>query len=91
MRRDGADDHRCQHLQMTKISRNDQMMMPLKYRIIIEEDPEESVYIASVPSLPGCNSFGKNAKEAALMAEEAIEVFIETLHDLVKGVPIEDA
>ena len=67
------------------------MMMPLKYRIIIEKDPEEGVYIASVPSLPGCHTFGKNAKGAVLMAEEAIEVYIETLRDLVKGVPIEDA
>jgi predicted RNase H-like HicB family nuclease len=66
-------------------------MMPLKYRIIIERDPEEGVYIASVPSLPGCYTFGKNAKEAVLMAEEAIEVYIETLHDLGKGAPIEDA
>jgi predicted RNase H-like HicB family nuclease len=65
-------------------------MMPLKYRIIIEKDPDEGVYIASVPTLPGCNTFGKNAKEAALMAEEAIEVYIETLLDLGKKVPIED-
>jgi antitoxin HicB len=66
-------------------------MMPPKYRIIIERDPEEGVYIASVPSLPGCHTFGKNAKEAVLMAEEAIEVYIETLRDLGKGAPIEDA
>ncbi len=65
--------------------------MPPKYRIIIEKYPEEGVYIASVPSLPGCNTFGKNAKEAVLMAEEAIDVYIETLRDLGKGVPIEDA
>ena len=84
-------DHRCQHLQMTKTSKNDQMMMPLKYRIIIEKDSEEGVYIASVPSLPGCNTFGKNAKEAALMAEEAIVVYIETLLDLGKDIPIDDA
>jgi predicted RNase H-like HicB family nuclease len=75
----------------TKIYKKDQIMMPLKYRIIIEKDPEEGVYIASVPTLPGCNTFGKNAKEAALMAEEAIEVYIETLLDLGKRVPIEDA
>jgi len=66
------------------------MMIPLKYRIVIEKDPEEGVYIASVPTLSGCNTFGKNAKEAALMAEEAIEVYIETLRDLGKAVPIED-
>ena len=65
-------------------------MMPVKYRIIIEKDPEEGVYIASVPTLPGCNTFGKNAEEAALMAEEAIDVYIETLLDLGKKVPIED-
>jgi len=65
--------------------------MPLKYRIILEKDPEEGVYIASVPSLPGCNTFGKNAKEAALMAEEAIVVYIETLLDLGKDIPIDDA
>jgi antitoxin HicB len=64
--------------------------MPLKYRIIIEKDPEDGVCIASVPSLPGCNTFGKNANEAALMAEEAIDVYIETLLALGKRVPIED-
>jgi predicted RNase H-like HicB family nuclease len=66
-------------------------MMPLKYLIIIEKDPEEGVYIASVPSLPGCQTFGRNAKEAAQMAEEAIEVYVETLQDLGMRVPIEDA
>jgi len=65
-------------------------MMPLKYRIIIEKDPEEGVYIASVPTLPGCNTFGKNEREASLMPEEAIEVYIETLIDLGKKVPVED-
>ena len=64
--------------------------MPPKYRIIIEEDPEEGVYIASVPSLLGCHTFAKNAEEAALMTEEAIEVYLETLRDFGKGIPIED-
>ena len=66
-------------------------MMPLKYRIIIEKDLEEGVYIASVPTLPGCNTFGKDIREAFEMAEEAIEVYIETLLDLGKRVPVEDA
>ena len=66
-------------------------MTPMKYRIIIENDPEEGAYIASVPSLPGCQTFGRNAKEAALMAKEAIEVYVETLRDLGMRVPVEDA
>jgi antitoxin HicB len=53
--------------------------------------PEDGVYIASVPSLPGCSTFGKGAKEAAQMAQEAMEVYIETLRDLGKAVPIEDS
>jgi predicted RNase H-like HicB family nuclease len=65
--------------------------MPQKYRIIIEKDSEDGIYFGSVPSLPGCNTFGKNAKEAVLMAEEAIDVYIETLRVLGKRVPIEDA
>jgi predicted RNase H-like HicB family nuclease len=40
--------------------------------------------------LPGCSTFGKDAKEAAQMAQEAMEVYIETLRDLGKAVPIED-
>jgi predicted RNase H-like HicB family nuclease len=51
--------------------------MITKYRIINRKNPENGIYIASLPSLPGCNTLGKNAKEAALMAEKAIEVYIE--------------
>ena len=75
---------------MTKISKNDQMMMPLKYRIIIERDPEEGVYIASVPSLPGCHTFGRTIEEAIDMAKEAIEAYIETFIDLGKEVPTDE-
>jgi predicted RNase H-like HicB family nuclease len=43
-------------------------MMALKYRVIIKKDPDEGVYIASVPTLPGCNTFGKSVEEAVEMA-----------------------
>jgi len=64
--------------------------MPLKYRVIVEKDPEDDVYIASVPALPGCNTFGKTANEAVEMAKEAAKAYIETLRDLEKEVPMED-
>jgi len=67
-----------------------EMMVSRKYRVIIERDPEDDVYIASVPALPGCNTFGKTAKEAIDMAREATEAYIETLRDLGKEVPMED-
>jgi len=65
-------------------------MKPLKYRVIIKKDPEDDVYIVSVPTLPGCNTFGKTVEEAIEMAKEAIEVYIETLLDLGKEVPTEE-
>lgn len=64
--------------------------MPLKYCVIIEKDLEDDVYIASVPALPGCSTFGKTAPEAIHMAREAAEAYIETLRDLGKEVPMED-
>ena len=51
---------------------------------------DEGVYIVSVPSLPGCHTFGKTVEEAIEMAKEAIEGYIETLIDLGKEVPTED-
>ena len=64
--------------------------MLLKYHVIVEKDPEDDVYIASVPTLPGCNTFGKTAKEAVEMAKEAAKAYVETLRDLEKEAPMED-
>jgi antitoxin HicB len=64
-------------------------MKSLKYRIVLKKDPEEGVYIVSVPSLPGCHTFGKTMEKAIGMAKEAIEGYIETLIDLGKEVPTE--
>ena len=66
------------------------MMKTLKYRIVLKKDPDEGVYIVSVPSLPGCHTFGKTVEEAIEMAKEAIEGYIETLIDLGKEVPTEE-
>ena len=40
---------------------------------------EDGVWIAEVPSLPGCNSFGDTRDEALAHIKEAIEVYIEAL------------
>jgi predicted RNase H-like HicB family nuclease len=62
-------------------------MRTLKYRIVLRKDPKEDVYVVSVPSLPGCHTFGKTVEEAIEMAKEAIELYIETLVDLGKEIP----
>ncbi len=50
----------------------------MKYRVIIEQD-EDGIFIAEVPSLPGCVSQGDTRLEALANIREAIEVYLESL------------
>jgi predicted RNase H-like HicB family nuclease len=50
----------------------------MKYRVIIEQD-EEGIFVAEVPSLPGCISQGRTRVEALKNIQEAVEVYIESL------------
>lgn len=50
----------------------------MKYRVIIEQD-EDGVFVAEVPSLPGCVSQGGTRLEALTNVREAIEVYLESL------------
>jgi predicted RNase H-like HicB family nuclease len=50
----------------------------MKYRVLIEQD-EDGVFIAEVPSLPGCVSQGSTRKEAIANIQEAIELYLESL------------
>jgi len=54
----------------------------MKYRVLIEQD-EDGVFVAEVPSLPGCISQGKTRDEATANIKEAIELYLESLsaHD----------
>ncbi|MEW6095909.1 MAG: type II toxin-antitoxin system HicB family antitoxin [bacterium] len=52
-------------------------MKRLTYRIVLREEPEGG-YTVTVPSLPGCITYGENIKEAYLMAEDAIMAYIES-------------
>ena len=55
----------------TKFSRN----------ILLYTD-EDGYWIAEVPSLPGCHTFGESRDEALSKVQEAITVYIEALkHD----------
>ncbi|MGP0594787.1 type II toxin-antitoxin system HicB family antitoxin [Nitrospira sp. T9] len=54
----------------------------MKYRVLIEQD-EDGVFVAEVPSLPGCLSQGQTRADALKNVQEAIEVYLESLkaHD----------
>lgn len=54
----------------------------MKYRVLIEQD-EDRVFVAEVPSLPGCVTQGSTRSEALGNAQEAIAGYLESLraHD----------
>jgi predicted RNase H-like HicB family nuclease len=56
--------------------------VPMKFRVYLEQD-EDGVFIAEVPSLPGCVSQGRTRQEALSAIREAIELYLESLdaHD----------
>ena len=53
-------------------------MKQLTYRILLNPEPEGG-YTATVPSLPGCVTWGKNIDHAIEMTKEAIEIYIESM------------
>lgn len=54
----------------------------MKYRVLIEQD-EDGMFVAEVPSLPGCISQGETREEATANITEAIGLYLESLaaHD----------
>lgn len=60
----------------------------MKYRVLLEQD-EDGVFIAEVPSLPGCISEGYTRLEAIQNIREAITLYIESLE--AHGDPIPPA
>jgi predicted RNase H-like HicB family nuclease len=57
----------------------------MKYRVLIEQD-EDGVFVAEVPSLPGCITQGVSRAEALCNVQEAIEGYLESLQ--AHGEPI---
>ncbi len=49
----------------------------MKFRVIIEHDPETNSYAAHCPELPGCCSAGDTEEEALENIKEAISLYLE--------------
>lgn len=58
----------------------------MKYRVLIEPD-EDGVFVAEVPSLPGCVSQGQTRAEALENVREAIAAYLESLEAHGEPVP----
>ena len=58
-------------------------MKVLNYRILLRKESEGG-YTVTVPSLPGCVTYGATLEEARAMAKEAVELHLESLRRTVK-------
>jgi predicted RNase H-like HicB family nuclease len=58
-----------------------------KYRIKIYWSPEDQVFIAEVPELPGCVTHGNTQAAARTKADEAIQSWINTANEFGDTVP----
>ncbi len=56
------------------------IMKVLNYRILLRKEPEGG-YTVTVPSLPGCVTYGDTIEDATEMAKEAIELYRESLKE----------
>ena len=58
----------------------------LTYRILLNPEPEGG-FTVTVPSLPGCVTYGETLDQALEMAKEAILGYIEMLNEMNEPVP----
>ena len=59
---------------------NRDFRMDTTYKLLLLRETDGR-YSVTVPSLPGCFTFGENLHHALEMAKEAIELYLEELAD----------
>ena len=61
--------------------------MKTEYEVVIYWEPEDGVFVAEVPNLPGCIAHGKTRRAALTNIESAIEAWIEVTREAGEVVP----
>lgn len=64
-------------------------MKTLHYNLIFRPEPEGG-FTVTVPALPGCITYGKDLKEAKLMARDAIEAYVASLIKEKEPIPSDE-
>ena len=60
----------------------------LNYSVILQKESDVG-FTVTVPTLPGCVTYGKDVEEAKKMAIEAIELYLESLREHNEEIPEE--
>ncbi|MBN1659392.1 MAG: type II toxin-antitoxin system HicB family antitoxin [Anaerolineae bacterium] len=58
------------------------------YRFTVVIEPDEDVFHAYVPALPGCHTFGATVDEARANIEEAMALHVESMLEDGEAVPV---
>jgi antitoxin HicB len=64
-------------------------MKLLNYRVLFRKEPEGG-YTVTVPSLPGCITYGESIDNAVEMVREAIALYVADLKERGEDVPTDD-
>ena len=59
------------------------------YTILLTPEPDGSAYNVTVPSLPGCLTWGETPEEAVAMAQEAVSLWLKSLAAHGEPIPVE--
>jgi predicted RNase H-like HicB family nuclease len=59
------------------------------YRILLNKEPEGG-FTVTVPTLPGCITYGATMDEAIVNAKEAVELYLESLAAHGEPIPTEE-
>ncbi|HEY4580953.1 MAG TPA: type II toxin-antitoxin system HicB family antitoxin [Candidatus Acidoferrales bacterium] len=62
----------------------------MKFRVILEPDPEDGGYVVTCPALPGCCSQGDTREEALANIRDAIEGYLASLKKRNLPLPMEE-
>lgn len=62
------------------------MSLSLTYKVLLKPEPEGG-YTVNVPALPGCITYGETLEEAKINAQEAIELYVESLKEYGEDIP----
>lgn len=62
------------------------MSLSLTYKVLLRPEPEGG-YTVNVPALPGCITYGETLEEAKANAQEAIELYVESLKEHGEDIP----
>jgi predicted RNase H-like HicB family nuclease len=57
------------------------------YSMTIQWDPDDQIYVVTVPELPGCMTHGHTYEEALQQGQDAIESWIMVAKELGRPIP----